>query len=139
MAVRSKNPEDLGRANAIATVRSERGYSATKYDASPAKLPKSLRRQFGQKYDGKKVRNILWHDHRFEPAHFLLRRHGRFPRRLRHSFLAAPLRPKRERKHTNRSCVLQRVMPTVICSKAKPEMTGYPQAYLGPCQEYFAN
>jgi hypothetical protein len=55
---KSRNPlKYLKRANTIAAVRSERGYSATKYDASPAKHPKSLRRQFEQKYDGKKVRN----------------------------------------------------------------------------------
>jgi hypothetical protein len=41
----------------VATVRSERGYPATKYDASPVSRPKTLRRQFGQKYDPKKVRN----------------------------------------------------------------------------------
>jgi hypothetical protein len=50
--------EYLKRTNAIAAIRSERGYSATKYDASPARLPESLRRQFEQKYDGKKVRNM---------------------------------------------------------------------------------
>jgi hypothetical protein len=44
-------------AEGVATVRSERGYSATKYDANPAKRPKPLRRQFGQKYAVKKVRN----------------------------------------------------------------------------------
>ena len=49
--------EYLKRANPIAAVRSERGYSATKYDASPVKRTKSIRRQFGQKYDAKKVRN----------------------------------------------------------------------------------
>ena len=41
----------------VITVRSERGYSGTYYDASVVKLPKTLRRQFGQKYDAKKVRN----------------------------------------------------------------------------------
>ena len=44
-------------ANAVATVRSERGYLDTKYDASPAKRQKSLRCQFGEKYDVKEVRN----------------------------------------------------------------------------------
>ena len=42
----------------ITTVRRERGYSATKYDASVVKLLKTLRRQIGQKYDAKKIRNI---------------------------------------------------------------------------------
>ena len=42
----------------VTTVRAERGYSATNYDASAVKLQKTLRRQFGQKYDEKKVRNI---------------------------------------------------------------------------------
>jgi len=41
----------------VTTVRAERGYSATNYDASAVKLQKTLRRQFGQKYDEKKVRN----------------------------------------------------------------------------------
>lgn len=50
--------EKLKTANAVVSVRSERGYSATKYDASPAKRPKSLRGQFKQKYDERKVRNI---------------------------------------------------------------------------------
>jgi hypothetical protein len=44
-------------ANAVATVRSERGYLDTKYDANPAKRQKSLRCQFGEKYDVKEVRN----------------------------------------------------------------------------------
>lgn len=60
MAVRDKilNPlENLKTANRIASLRSERGYLETKYDASPVKHPKSLRRQIGQMYDGKKVRN----------------------------------------------------------------------------------
>jgi hypothetical protein len=60
MAVRSQilNPlENPKMAIAVVAVRSERGYSATKYDASPANRPKSLRRQFEQKYDVKKVRN----------------------------------------------------------------------------------
>jgi hypothetical protein len=33
------------------------GYSAKKHDASPAACPKTLRRQFDEKYDQKKVRN----------------------------------------------------------------------------------
>jgi len=41
----------------VTTVRSEHGYWATKYDASPVSRSKTLRRQFGQKYDAKKVRN----------------------------------------------------------------------------------
>jgi len=41
----------------IITVRSERGYSATNYDASAANLQKSLRCQIGLFYDVKKVRN----------------------------------------------------------------------------------
>jgi len=41
----------------VATVRSEHGYWATKYDATPVRRSKTLRRQFGQKYDVKKVRN----------------------------------------------------------------------------------
>jgi hypothetical protein len=49
----------LKKANTVATVRSERGYSATNYDASPAKLQKTLPRQIGQKYDAKKIRNNL--------------------------------------------------------------------------------
>jgi len=42
----------------ITTVRPECGYSATIYDASVVKLPKTLRYQIGEKYDAKKVRNI---------------------------------------------------------------------------------
>jgi hypothetical protein len=38
-------------------LRSERSYSATNYDGSAAKRPKTLRRQFGNCYDDKKVRN----------------------------------------------------------------------------------
>ena len=45
-------------------VRSERGYSATKYDASPAIHPKSLRRQFEQKHDGKKCVTRTFHPSR---------------------------------------------------------------------------
>ena len=43
--------------NRILPVRSERGYSATNYDQSSAIRTKSVRSQFGQKYDQKKVRN----------------------------------------------------------------------------------
>ena len=52
-------PENLKTANPVVLVRSKRGYSATKYDASAGKLPKTLRRQFSQKYDAKKVRNTF--------------------------------------------------------------------------------
>jgi len=45
----------------VVSVRPERGYSATNYDGSPANPSKSLRRQFGQKYDVKKVRNNYHH------------------------------------------------------------------------------
>jgi hypothetical protein len=38
-------------------IRPQRGYSAKKHDASPAACPKTLRRQFDEKYDQKKVRN----------------------------------------------------------------------------------
>jgi hypothetical protein len=41
----------------IIALRPERGYSATNYDGSPARLLETLRRQFEQKYDLKKVRN----------------------------------------------------------------------------------
>jgi len=41
----------------VATLRPKHGYSATNYDASPAKHPESSRRQFWEKYDVKKVRN----------------------------------------------------------------------------------
>ena len=47
----------------ITTIRPERGYSATKYDASVVKLLKTLRRQFGQKYDAKKIRNNYTGEH----------------------------------------------------------------------------
>ena len=40
------------------TLRSERGNSVAKYEASPAKLKKSLRPQFGKIYDQKKIGNI---------------------------------------------------------------------------------
>ena len=45
----------------ITTLRSERGYSATNYDVSVVNPLKTLRRQIGQKYDDKKVRNTF-HD-----------------------------------------------------------------------------
>jgi hypothetical protein len=41
----------------VITLRQERGYSAANYDGSAVKHPKTLRRQFGKFYDGKKVRN----------------------------------------------------------------------------------
>jgi len=43
----------------VATLRPKRGYSATKHDASSVKRPESLRRQFWEKYDAKKVRNTF--------------------------------------------------------------------------------
>jgi hypothetical protein len=61
MAVRPYTPRRLKIQKAtsrIATVRPERGYSATNYDASAIRPPKSLRRQIRQKYDERKVRNI---------------------------------------------------------------------------------
>ena len=54
-----KFPGNQKTAAAVATVRSERGYSETNYDASPVNCPKPLRRQISQKYDQKKVRNSL--------------------------------------------------------------------------------
>ena len=62
MAVWPKRPNPMGTmktARRVASVRSERRYSATNYDASPAKRPEPLRGQFGRKYDVKKVRNML--------------------------------------------------------------------------------
>ena len=41
----------------VATLRSERGYLVAIYDVNPAEPRKTLRRKFGEKYDGKKVRN----------------------------------------------------------------------------------
>ena len=38
-------------ARRVATLRSERGYLATIYDVSSAEPTKTLRRQFGEKYD----------------------------------------------------------------------------------------
>jgi hypothetical protein len=38
-------------------MRSKHGYSATKYEASPAKTPETWRHQFGLSYDVKKIRN----------------------------------------------------------------------------------
>jgi hypothetical protein len=54
MRARSKLPRP--RANPKTTIRivtlgSERGFSATKYDGNPVGPPKSLRRQFREKYD----------------------------------------------------------------------------------------
>jgi len=49
--------ENLKTTDPVVAVRSERGFSATNYDASVANPKKTLRRQFGQKYDVKKVRN----------------------------------------------------------------------------------
>jgi hypothetical protein len=59
-AVRSRIPETrqpLKTLRPVITLRSKHGYSVTKYDASAAKSPKILRRQFGRSYDQKKVRN----------------------------------------------------------------------------------
>jgi hypothetical protein len=52
-----KRLEKLKTTYPVVALRPERGYSATKYDANMANPPKTLRRQFGQKYDVKKVRN----------------------------------------------------------------------------------
>jgi hypothetical protein len=49
-----ENPES---APLVVRLRPEPGYSSTIYYGSPPARPKSLRRQFGQKYDAKKVRN----------------------------------------------------------------------------------
>jgi len=60
MTVRPKmrNPlETLKTARRVASVRSERGYSATKYDGSAGKVPETIRRHCGRFYDVKKVRN----------------------------------------------------------------------------------
>jgi hypothetical protein len=59
MAVRAKSPASEKSKNAQRgrVVRSKHGYSATKYDASVVGSPKTLRHQFGEKYDAKKVRN----------------------------------------------------------------------------------
>jgi hypothetical protein len=38
-------------------MRPKRGYLAKKHDGSPATCPKTLRHQFDEKYDVKKVRN----------------------------------------------------------------------------------
>jgi hypothetical protein len=42
----------------VVTLRPVWGNSATKHDRSPAKLEKTLRRQFGSFYDQKKIGNI---------------------------------------------------------------------------------
>ena len=63
MPVQCKIPmpmENLKTTDLVVAVRPERGYSATNYDASVANPKKTLRRQFGQKYDVKKVRNTLF-------------------------------------------------------------------------------
>jgi hypothetical protein len=55
-----RNPETrptLKTLRPVITLRSERGYLATKYDAIAVKSPNTLRRQFGRSYDQKKVRN----------------------------------------------------------------------------------
>ena len=57
-AVVNQNPlQNHKTAKCATTVRSERGYSATNYDVSVVNPLKTLRRQIGQKYDDKKVRN----------------------------------------------------------------------------------
>jgi hypothetical protein len=57
-AKKSQNPvKRQEMATRVITLRSERGYSATHYDGSAVKCPKTLRCQFGNFYDGKKVRN----------------------------------------------------------------------------------
>jgi hypothetical protein len=57
-AVVNQNPlQNHKTAKGVTTVRPERGYSVTNYDASVVKRPKTLRRQIGQKYDAKKIRN----------------------------------------------------------------------------------
>jgi len=38
-------------------MRPQRGYLAKKHDGNPATCPKTLRHQFDEKYDVKKVRN----------------------------------------------------------------------------------
>ncbi len=62
------------RADRVTTLRPERGYSDKNYDASAAKRPKPLRRQFGSSYAVKKVRNIyLMIGQRLElPAHLVM-------------------------------------------------------------------
>jgi hypothetical protein len=50
-----KNPASSCR---LATVRPECGNLAANYDASAAIRQKTLRRQFDQKYDAKKIRNM---------------------------------------------------------------------------------
>ncbi len=50
----SKNPNTT---HPVAMLRWQRGYSATNYDANLVDSPASLRRQFGEKYDQKKIRN----------------------------------------------------------------------------------
>lgn len=49
--------KNLKTARRITTLRPERGYSATKYDGSLARIRKTLRRHSGRLYDQKKVRN----------------------------------------------------------------------------------
>ncbi len=60
-AVKNQNPlQNHKMAKGITTVRSERGYLATNYDASAAKLLKTLRCHFGQKSTmGKKCVTII--------------------------------------------------------------------------------
>ncbi len=46
-------------------LRPQRGNLAANYDASVAIRQKTLRRQFGKKYDGKKIRNIYESEKQF--------------------------------------------------------------------------
>jgi hypothetical protein len=46
--VRNKTRQTLKTLPPVITLRPEHGYSATIYDASPAKTPKTVRRQFGR-------------------------------------------------------------------------------------------
>ena len=59
-AVENQNPlQNHKTAKGVTTLQSERGYSVTNYDASVVKRAKTLRRQIGQKYDAKKIRNTI--------------------------------------------------------------------------------
>lgn len=64
----------LKTARRVASVRSERGYSATKYDGSAGKVPETIRRHCGRFYDVKKVRNTYDQTHIIKTAvfHFLI-------------------------------------------------------------------
>jgi hypothetical protein len=47
----SETMKELTETHEAIAIRSERGYSATKYDGSPATDRKTIRRQFGEIYD----------------------------------------------------------------------------------------